>query len=36
MTTKPDTDTDAFDRIDEHRSAHLDDQGSPGYDLPWS
>ena len=27
-TNQPDTD---FDRIDEHRMAHLDDQGSPGY-----
>ena len=26
------TDTDTWDRIDEHRSAHLDDVGAPGYD----
>jgi hypothetical protein len=31
-TNQPDTDTSAWDRIDEHRSAYLDDQGSPGYD----
>ena len=34
MTTdQPDTST--WDRIDEHRLAHLDDQGSPAT-APWS
>jgi hypothetical protein len=28
----PDPDTDNFDRIDEHRMAHLDDVGLAGYD----
>jgi hypothetical protein len=28
---QPDTDTSSWDRIDEHRMAHLDDQGLIGY-----
>ena len=30
-TNQPDIDTSSWDRIDEHRMAHLDDVGLPGY-----